>query len=154
MPSSENQYWLEDGVNFLVWVDRTNPKIVHLTTNDARLVLPGGGGGRGLHLVENDYPKSANFRPITVAKVLHALREQGMRDLPSHGEVFMADRHLSKRDEVIEQYETFIEEHEEVAYSFDVPASRAEELRQRLDALSEEFEGFVWEQADEDRRVR
>lgn len=141
MPSDGKKYWLDGGVRFLVWITPDNPKVVHLTTNDPRLVQPDGSGGVGLHLVDNDYPKSANFRPITVVKVLEAMRRQGdIPGLPPADEIFVADRHLDKRPGVIAAYEQFNEPKQHVQVAFDVPSSRVAELRDRLREISDEFE--------------
>lgn len=137
--ANEDRYFLRDGIHALVWMDLSDPKVVHLTTNDRRFVLPGSDKGPGLHLAFNDNPRSANYNPVALARSLEAMRRDGVNGVPEHHEIFIRNRHVNIRHEVIAEYEQFIEPRENIEATFDVPTSKADELRQDLQALQDKY---------------
>lgn len=126
-----DKYFLGDPPKALIWIDRSDPRTVHLTVNDSRLVLPGSSKGPGLHLAFNDNPLSANYHPVALKRCLAALQGQGVTTIDLES-IFVRDRHIAKRERVIGEWRRLQEP--KVPLTIQVPQSRAREVR---DVLSE-----------------
>jgi hypothetical protein len=134
---SEGRHHLSIEVS--IWVDHQDPRVVHLVTNDDRFVLPGSTKGPGLHLAFNDNPLSANYHPVALKRCLSALQSHGM-DVIDLESVFTRDRHIAKRERVIDEWHRTQEPRAEVGLVMEVPFTQARDANAILARAREVIE--------------